>query len=218
MGGGRSLYSRLFLFLPHSQIDAPPNCLLGSSPLRSTCWSAGTKSDLEVPTQGEGLQANTTDTVLLDWTSTLPSTVLRMWCKNGTDGDNLALGSSIFLLRLKVRVELTCLFAQPAPSMLTLLDPSNMSWKLMNLTKRRFPCFYIFNAYKKRGAKARTTGVFEKDGVYGVYEEEGHVHEVQGSAAWKKTKSRAESWVGGEEDYTMRYSPVELPAGSSNFP
>lgn len=60
------------------------------------------------PTQGEGLQANMIDTVLLDWTSTLPSTILRMWCQNGTDAGNFDLGSSGSLLRLKVRVELTC--------------------------------------------------------------------------------------------------------------
>jgi hypothetical protein len=53
------------------------------------------------PTQGEGIQANMIDTVLLDWTSTLPSTILRMWCQNGTDRGNFALGSSVSLVRLK---------------------------------------------------------------------------------------------------------------------
>lgn len=95
--------------VPHSQNDAPPSSFLGSSLRRSICWSTDTNGDLEVPTQAKGLQANTADTVLLNWTSTLPSTILPMWCQDGTDGGNFALGSSVSFLQLKTRVELTCI-------------------------------------------------------------------------------------------------------------
>ncbi|KFY20267.1 hypothetical protein V491_03860 [Pseudogymnoascus sp. VKM F-3775] len=48
----------------------------------------------KTPTSGDDLKANTQDSVWLDWTSNFPTPVLRMWCKNETDGGNLALASS----------------------------------------------------------------------------------------------------------------------------
>jgi len=36
-------------------------------------------------------------------------------------------------------------------------------------------------------------------------------HEVQGSAAWKKTASSGEGRVGGSENHVISYGPVELP-------
>lgn len=34
------------------------------------------------PTKGNGIRANAVDTVMIDWTSTLDRTILRMWCTN----------------------------------------------------------------------------------------------------------------------------------------
>jgi hypothetical protein len=99
--------------------------------------------------------------------------------------------------------------------------------------------FYLFNAYNKRGPKARTSGIFEKEGDYGAHEKDGtrwsfwgrvpekegsrvsrsgHAHELQGSAAWRKTMPRDGIWVGGQEDHAMQNSPVELPGGSHYVP
>jgi hypothetical protein len=50
------------------------------------------------PLQGANLQPNVNDTVLLDWTSTFPSTILRIWCVNRTDGVTQDLGSLLALL------------------------------------------------------------------------------------------------------------------------
>ncbi|KAH8811172.1 hypothetical protein F5884DRAFT_897640 [Xylogone sp. PMI_703] len=49
------------------------------------------------PTQGETIYANIIDTVLLDWTSTLPSTILRMWCLNETTGNSFDLASIFYV-------------------------------------------------------------------------------------------------------------------------
>jgi hypothetical protein len=396
LDSGRSLYSRLFLFCFTLKMMRH---LVVFWVLLFDIRYAGVQAQTAIwkfPTQGEGLQANTIDTVLLDWTSTLPSTILRMWCQNGTDGGNFALGASVSLLRLKVRVELKCIVCSassfyvdstgpfkyvmetyepnetafplschaelaadplgsgfdspagivwssdsaqaaktisqtqaassvtvtvvstPSPSSTptsvppsttgsTTTDslsqsttptpstkqPTTLSTKssespsgattasqpstsaspnntgaivggaigcvallsfiiLALLFLRKYQRdrassssiaaepskrgFYLFNVYKKRGAKARITGVFEKEGDYGAYEKEGtrlshgggvqekegsgasrwgQVHELQGIATWKKTMSRGESWAGGEEDHAMRYSPVELPGGSN---
>jgi hypothetical protein len=99
--------------------------------------------------------------------------------------------------------------------------------------------FYLFNSYNKRGPKAQTSGIFEKEGDYGAHEKDGtrwsfwgrvpekegsrvsrpgHVHELQGSAAWRKTMSREGIWVGGLEDHAMQNGPVELPGGSHYVP
>lgn len=64
------------------------------------------KAVWKTPTNGENLEANTIDSVLLDWTSTLPTTILRMWCQNKTDSNNLVLGSLVLLPQLKARVKL----------------------------------------------------------------------------------------------------------------
>ncbi|KFY21694.1 hypothetical protein V493_07193 [Pseudogymnoascus sp. VKM F-4281 (FW-2241)] len=55
------------------------------------------KAVWKTPVKGEGLKPNTIDTVLLDWTSTLPTTILRMWCQNKTDANNLFLASSFYV-------------------------------------------------------------------------------------------------------------------------
>ncbi|KFY92313.1 hypothetical protein V500_04218 [Pseudogymnoascus sp. VKM F-4518 (FW-2643)] len=51
---------------------------------QSITWKTPTKADLK---------ANTQDSVWLDWSSSYTAPILRMWCKNQTDGDNLALVS-----------------------------------------------------------------------------------------------------------------------------
>ncbi|OBT72719.1 hypothetical protein VF21_08832 [Pseudogymnoascus sp. 05NY08] len=43
----------------------------------------------KTPTTGANLKANTQDSVWLDWTSTYPAPVLRMLCKDETNGGNL---------------------------------------------------------------------------------------------------------------------------------
>ncbi|KAE9376881.1 hypothetical protein N431DRAFT_555177 [Stipitochalara longipes BDJ] len=72
------------------------------------------------PTQGEDIQANAIDTVLLDWTSTLPSTILRMWCVNGTDGVTQDLASSFVVNS-----------TGPFPYILETYDPNETSFPLL---------------------------------------------------------------------------------------
>jgi len=84
--------------------------------------------------------------------------------------------------------------------------------------------FNLLNIYKKRGANAPTTGVFEKEGDHGAHEKDGsdvtpqgQVHEVQGSSAWTTPMSPGESWVSGEERHPMIVNPVELPSRSDHL-
>jgi hypothetical protein len=62
------------------------------------------KAVWKTPVKGENVEANTIDSVLLDWTSTLPTTILRMWCQNKTDANNLFLGSLVSHLQIQARV------------------------------------------------------------------------------------------------------------------
>ncbi|KFY09677.1 hypothetical protein V492_05392 [Pseudogymnoascus sp. VKM F-4246] len=310
------------------------------------------------------LKANTIDSVLLDWTSTLPTTILRMWCQNKTDSNNLVLASSFYVeskgpfeyvmeeyLQDKIEFPMEChaelaqepvgggtdcpaailwssnaaeaaktvsetipassptvavtpsKSSTPAPTITpnstpslvppstansattdapnpttppsstvtedTTKPPTNTSEKPSSLpTKssenvssatttpvppaptapnntgaiigaaigsvalisfiilavlflRKFQrnrassptpnestrrSFYLFNSYNKRGPKARTTGVFEKDGDYGLQAQEKEGSEV--SRVYELPESQRE----------RRYSPVELPGSSMHYP
>ncbi|OAF54436.1 hypothetical protein VC83_09243 [Pseudogymnoascus destructans] len=316
------------------------------------------KAVWKTPVKGENLEANTIDSVLLDWTSTLPTTILRMWCQNKTDANNLVLASSFFVdskgpfeyvmeqyLQDKTEFPLAChaeLAEKPvgggtdcpaaivwssnaaeaaktvsqtkAASTVTITpsanstppgqtptptptptpsstppsttdsttsdspskpptptsstgpeetakSPTNSSGEnpsgattapvapastpnstgaiiggaiggvaliafiiLAVLFLRKFQrnraaspiptestrrSFYLFNAYNKRGPKARTTGVFEKEGEYGLGVQEKEGGDVSRSGGvYELPESQRE----------RRYSPVELPGGSVYYP
>ncbi|KFY21693.1 hypothetical protein V493_07192 [Pseudogymnoascus sp. VKM F-4281 (FW-2241)] len=55
---------------------------------------AGAALTWKTPTSGDDLKANTQDSVWLDWSSTYPAPILRMFCLNETDGNKPALISS----------------------------------------------------------------------------------------------------------------------------
>ncbi|OBT72716.1 hypothetical protein VF21_08831 [Pseudogymnoascus sp. 05NY08] len=322
------------------------------------------KAVWKTPVKGENLEANTIDSVLLDWTSTLPTTILRMWCQNKTDANNLVLASSFYVdskgpfkyvmekyLQDKTEFPLAChaelaenpvgggtdcpaaivwssnaaeaaktvsqktaaptVTVTPSPSSTPIPTPSatpsstppsttdstttdspsksttppsstgteetsksstNSSGEpatlptkiaetplgattapiapapaspnntgaiiggaiggvaliafiiLAVLFLRKFQrnraaspiptestrrSFYLFNAYNKRGPKARTTGVFEKEGEYGLGIQEKEGSDVsRGGRVYELPESRRE----------RRYSPVELPGSSINYP
>ncbi|OBT93440.2 hypothetical protein VE01_08683 [Pseudogymnoascus verrucosus] len=323
------------------------------------------KAVWKTPVKGENLEANTIDSVLLDWTSTLPTTILRMWCQNKTDVNNLVLASSFFVdsngpfeyvmeeyLQDKTEFPLAChaelaenpvgggtdcpaaivwssnageaaktvsqtkaastVTVTPTPSSTppsttptptpsstppsttdststdslskpttsasstgperttksstnTSEEPATLPTKIAEspsgatiapvapasaspsnigaiiggaiggvaliafiilavLFLRKFQrnraaspiptdstrrSFYLFNAYNKRGPKARTTGVFEKDGEYGLGIQEKEANDVsRGVRVYELPESERE----------RRYSPVELPGGSVYYP